>query len=84
MQLLRVFQLSDEEHREHLLSLNECLASRQNVVAAVSDRVSEHREQTQRDDSGTKAKSCIPSCCFESQALISGYERWRHQRGGVY
>lgn len=23
MQLLRVFQLSDEEHREHLLSLNE-------------------------------------------------------------
>ncbi len=48
------------------------LASRQNVVAAVSER----RDQTQKDDSGlcyyhrrfgTKAKHCTPPCCFGSQ-----------------
>ena len=52
------------------------LASRQTVVAAVSDRASERRDQTQRDDGGlcfyhrrfgTKAKRCIPPCCFGSQ-----------------
>ena len=54
------------------------LASRQYVVAAVSDRVSDRRDQSQtpRDDSGlcyyhrrfgTKAKRCTPPCCFGTQ-----------------
>ena len=58
------------------------LASRQYMVAAVSETdhtvavVSERRGQTQRNDNGlcyyhrrfgTKAKRCVPPCCFENQ-----------------
>lgn len=48
------------------------LASHQTVMAAVADRAPERRDPTQRYDSrfGTKAKHCVPPCCFLAGSLL--------------